>query len=170
MFAGVWQFAPDAFVCAENQLYSFSGGNLFIHNDQSNNRVYYSTPLVPQIDLIFNDQEVIKKTFQYLSYQTFNNKIWIAKAIGDVNTSFFNPQTALQQVSQLLAVDFENREGQINSALLRDANSAPNPGPAVLEGDYLKGYWIRVLLTAPDNGFNAIFNPRMDWTPSTKTP
>lgn len=170
MFTGVWQFAPDAFVCAENQLYSFSGGNLFIHSDTGNNRVYYSTPIIPQVDLIFNDQEVIKKTFQYLSYQTFNNKIWIAKTIGDINTSFFNPQTALQQVSQLLAVDFENREGQINSALLRDANSAPNPGPAIVEGDYLKGYWIRVLLTATDSGFNAIFNPRMAWNPSTKTP
>lgn len=170
MFSGIYRFAPDAMVCAENQLISFSAGNLYLHNDQGQNRNYYGTPIIPQIDLIFNDQEVIKKTFQYLSYQPFNNKIWIAKTVGDINTSFYNPQTALQQVSQMLAGDFENVEGQINGALLRDANSAPNPGPPISEGDYLKGYWIRVLLTAPDSGFNAMFNPRIDWDTSTKTP
>lgn len=170
MFAGQWQFAPDAFVCAENQLYSFSNGTMFIHNNTGNNRVYYSTPLVTQLDLIFNDQEVIKKTFQALSYQTFGNKIWTAKNSGDINTSFFNPQTGLQQISQLVTEDFENVEGQINGALLRDLNSAPNPGPPITEGDYLKGYWIRVLLTAADNGFNAIFNPRIDYDASKKTP
>ncbi len=170
MFAGQWQFAPDAFVNAENQLYSFSGGNLYIHNNTSENRLYYAAPLVSQLDLIFNDQEVIKKTFQALSYQPFANKIWIAKTLGDINTSFYNPQTTLQQISALTLGDFEIAEGQANAALQRDANSLANQQLALVNGDYLKGYWIRVLLTAPDNGFNAIFNPRIDWDISTKAP
>ena len=170
VFSSVYRFAPDAMVCAENQLILFHQGQLYLQNDSGNNRTYFGTPIIPQIDLIFNDQEVIKKTFQALSYQPFNNKIWVAKTLGDINTSFYNPQTNLQQISQLVAEDFEITEGQANAALQRDANSMTNAQLALVEGDYLKGYWIRVLLTAPDNGFNAMFNPRIDWDASMKTP
>jgi hypothetical protein len=170
MFSSIYRFAPDAIVSAENQLISFSNGKLYLHNDTGSNRMYYNSPIIPQIDLIFNDQEVIKKTYQALSYQPFNNKIWIAKTLGDINTSFYNPQTALQQVSQLIAQDFEIVEGQANAALQRDANSGPNQQLALVNGDYLKGFWIRVLLTAPDNGFNALFSPRIDYDISPKAP
>ena len=169
-FSSYYRFAPDAIVCAENQLISFSQGQLYIHNDAGNNRSYYGTPMVPQLDLIFNDQEAIRKTFHALSYQPFNNKLWTAKTVGDINTSFFNPQTGFQQVSQLIAQDFEIVEGQANAAFKRDDNSGLNPALAINEGDYLKGYWMRMLLTAPDSGFNSLFAPFIRWTPSMKTP
>lgn len=169
-FSSYYRFAPDALVCAENQLISFSQGQLYIHDNTSNNRTYYGTPIIPQLDLIFNDQEVINKTFQGLSFQVYNNKLWTAKSVGDINTSFFNPQTGMQQISQLIAPDFQIDEGQANAALKRDANSGLNPALAINEGDYLKGYWLRMLLTAPDSGFNALFAPFVRWTPSKKTP
>lgn len=170
LFSSYYRFAPDAIVCAENELISFSQGQLYIHNDSGENRTYYGTPIVPQLDLIFNDQEAIKKTYQALSYQVFNNKLWTARNVGDVATSFYNPQTGLQQISQLIAEDFEIDEGQANAAFLRDANSQVNPAIAINEGDYLKGFWLRVLLTAPDSGFNALYAPMMRWDPSKKTP
>lgn len=169
-FSSYYRFAPDAIVCAENQLISFSQGQLYLHNDTGNNRTYYGTPIIPQIDLIFNDQEVIRKTFQALSYQPFNNKLWTAANVGDINTSFYNPQTGLQQISQLIAQDMEIVEGQVNAAFKRDANSGLNPAIAINEGDYLKGYWMRMLLTAPDSGFNAIYAPFIRWDASMKTP
>lgn len=170
LFSSYYRFAPDAIVCAENQLISFSQGQLYLHNDASEDRTYYGTPILPALDLIFNDQEAIRKTFQGLSYQPFNNKLWAAKNVGDIATSFYNPQTGLQQISQLIASDFEIKEGQVNAAFLRDANSAATPAPPLSEGDYLKGYWMRILLTAPDNGFNALFAPYVRWNSSPKTP
>jgi hypothetical protein len=170
LFSSYYRFAPDALVCAENQLISFSQGQLYLHNDAGNDRAYYGVPVIPQIEIIFNDQEVIKKTFQGLSYQPFNNKLWTAQNVGDIDTSFYNPQTGLQQISQLIAQDFTIDEGQANAAFMRDANSGLNPALAVNEGDYLKGYWIRVLLTAPDSGFNSLFAPIVRWDPSKKAP
>lgn len=170
LFSSYYRFAPDEIVCAENQLISFSQGQLYLHNNTGNNRSYYGTPIIPQLDLIFNDQEGIRKTFQALSYQPFNNALWTAQNVGDINTSFYNPQTGLQQISQLIAQDMEIIEGQVNGALKRDANSQSNPAVAINEGDYLKGYWIRVLLTAPNNNFNALFAPFIRWTESMKTP
>lgn len=170
LFSSHYKFAPDAFVCAENQLISFSQGQLYLHNDTGNNRSYYGTPIISQLDLIFNDQEVIRKTFQTLSYQANNNKLWSAKNVGDINTSFFNPQTGLQQISNLIIQDFAIDEGQANAALNRDANSGLNAALAINEGDYLKGYWMRCLLTAPDSGFNFLYAPFIRWTESKKTP
>lgn len=170
LFSSYYKFAPDAIVCAENQLISFSQGQLYLHNDAGNNRSYYGTPIIPQLDLIFNDQEAIRKTFQALSYQPANNKLWKALNIGDINTSFINPQTGLQQISQLIGEDFSIDEGQANAAFLRDANSGLNAALALNEGDYLKGYWLRCLLTAPDSGFNFLYAPFIRWDASKKTP
>jgi len=170
LFSSFYRFAPDAMVSAENQLISFSQGQLYLHNDEGEARTYYGTPIVPQLELIFNDQEAIRKTLQGLSYQPFGNKLWTARNVGDITTSFYNPQTGLQQSSQLIAQDFEIQEGQANAAFKRDMQSMLNAGIAINEGDYLKGYWIRVLLTAPDSGFNALFAPMVRWDLSKQTP
>lgn len=170
LFSSYYRFAPDEIVCAENQLISFSQGQLYVHNNTGNNRSYYGSPIIPQLDLIFNDKEGIRKTFQALSYQPFNNALWTAANVGDINTSFYNPQTGLQQISQLIAQDMEIVEGQVNAAFKRDVNSGLNAGVAINEGDYLKGYWIRILLSAPDNNFNALFAPFVRWDRSMKTP
>lgn len=170
LFSSVYRFAPDAIVCAENQLISFSQGQLYIHNNTTTYANYYGVQNYPALDLIFNDQEAIRKTLQAMSYQSYNNKKWLARTIGDVQTSFVNPQTGLPQISNLVASDFEIVEGQVNAAFLRDANSGTNPAVAVNEGDYLKGYWLRVLLTAQDSGFNMLFAPFVRWTASQKTP
>lgn len=170
LFSSYYRFAPDAIVCAENELISFSQGQLYIHNDTGKDRSYYGSPIVPALDLIFNDQEVIRKTFQALSYQSGNNKLWTAQNLGDINTSFINPQTGLQQISNLITQDFAIDEGQANAALNRDANSGLNAGLAVNEGDYLKGFWMRCLLTAPDSGPNFLYAPFVRWNLSKKTP
>jgi len=169
-FSSFYRFAPEAIVCAENQLISFYQGQLYIHNDTGNNRNYYGFSMLPQLELIYNDQEAIRKTYDALSFQTFNNKVWTAPNVGDITTSFINPQTGLQQISQLILEDFEVVEGQANAAFKRDANSQANAAIAINEGDYLKGNWIRILLSAPSSAFNAFYAPILRWTPSQKTP
>lgn len=103
-------------------------------------------------------------------HQAFMNKIWAAIAIGDISTSFFDPQSNLQQISQLIVQDYSQEEGENVAALLYDANSGTNATLALNQGAYLKGFWMQITLTAPDNGFNFLYLPFVKWETSVKTP
>lgn len=167
-----YNFAPDSIVCAENTLVSFWNGNLFLHNNTADGQYaqYYGTTHLPSVQIIFNDQVAIKKKYMAIAYQAYINKIWGALAVGDITTSFFDPQSNLQQISQLLAVDFEVNEGGIFAAFLYDANSMENAQLALVQGAYLQGFWLSCKLSAPDNNFNFLYLPFIRWNASPKTP
>lgn len=169
-FPSFYDFAPDSLVCAENVLISFYNGEMYIHDNDTTYANFFGHQFKPSVELIFNDQIAIKKKFMALSLQAYNNKIWSASTLGDITTSFYNPQTFLQQISQLLPVDFEIQEGNVYAAFLRDYLSGINGPIALLEGDYLEGFWIRVLLSAQDAGFNFLNAPFVRWMPQQKTP
>lgn len=165
-FTGFRNYAPDALVCAENQLYSFSNGKMYIHNNNAAYANFYGTNYEASISMIFNEKMSLSKKYLATGFQTNNNKIWTAKNIGDITTSSINEQTGLQQISQLIAQDFEVFESNIYGAFLRDYNSGINGPVAMLEGDYLIGNYLTMKLTAPDNSFNFLFKPFIKWIPS----
>lgn len=166
LFTSFFNFSPDAIVCAEDMLISFKNGQLYTHDNPEVQ--FYDQDFLPSVQLIFNDQSVIKKTFMSLSYQAFKNKKWLALNVGDITTSYTNAQTGLPQISQLIDPDLEISEGLVTGAFLRDANSGDNPQIALLEGEYMAGFWISVLLTSQDSGFNTLFSPAANWKPSFK--
>lgn len=171
-FTALYDINPDDIVCCENQLYAFYNGQLWIHNNTSSNGYanFFGTPYKPSITMIFNEQKKIKKSFMASGHQAFMNKIWAAIAIGDISTSFFDPQSNLQQISQLIVQDYSQEEGENVAALLYDANSGTNATLALNQGAYLKGFWMQITLTAPDNGFNFLYLPFVKWEASVKTP
>lgn len=166
MFTSFFNFSPDAVVCAEDILISFKNGQLYTHDNSDVQ--FYGQDFSTSIQLIFNDQTAIKKTYMSLAYQAFQNKKWLALNVGDITTSYTNAQTGLPQISQLIDPDLEITEGLVTGAFLRDANSGDNPQIALLEGEYLQGWWISVLLTSQDSGFNTLFSPAANWKPSFK--
>lgn len=105
-----------------------------------------------------------------VGYQSAMNKKWGAINVGDILTSFVNPQSNRQQISQLPADNFTNEEGSIVAALKRDANAGTNAQYSVNEGDPLLGFWLEMTLTAPDNQFDFIYLPFVKWEASQKTP
>jgi len=163
-------FAPDEIVCAENTLYTFYNGLLYVHTNVTDYATFFGTAAVPKIRFLFNQQAAIKKKYLTLAYQAFKNKIWQALNVGDVMTSFIDPQSGLQQISQLLSADQEINEGGIYGSFLYDANSMENAQLALVEGACLEGFWIDITLTAPDNEFDFLFSPIVKWIPSPKTP
>jgi hypothetical protein len=165
-FTGQYDFNFDAIVCCENQLFSFNNGQLFIHNNTTNYANFCGVQFNPSIELIFNDATPIKKTFLTLSYQA--NQFWEAFNVGDVLTSLINPQTGLPQISQLITPDFEITEGLYTGAYLRDANSGLNAQLALVEGDYLKGFYLRVLLAYRGSNFAYIYAPTTKYSRSDK--
>lgn len=169
-FTSFYDFVPDAMVCAENTLYSFYNGQLYGHTNTTagNYTKFYGTPYSATIQLIFNDQIVIKKTFLAISYQ--GNQFFESPTNGDITTSQPNEQTGLPQISALILQDYELQEGLRYAGLLFDANSNDNPQLGLVQGDVLKGVWISVLLTYRGNNFSYLYLPSMRSIISPQTP
>lgn len=161
-------YVPDEIVCAENTLYSFYNGEMYAHNNTTQYANFYGINYSASIELLFNDQEPVRKTYLTMGYQSSGNKKWAAKLVGDIHTSYINQQTGLPQISQLIERDFGLQDGNVFGAFLRDANSMSNPALAINEGEYLVGNWIIVKLTAPDNGFNSLYAPFVKWKLNNK--
>ena len=103
----------------------------------------------------------IKKTFMALSYQA--NDLWLAETAGDIITSQPNPQTNLPQISKLKDFNFDVQEGVTYSALWRDINSRSDPNAAFWNGDYLKGTFIKIKLTAQNNKGSYLYLPTCNY-------
>lgn len=156
-FTGFFQAIPEWIISAEEDTFSWLNGKLYIHNNTTNYTNYYGVQYYPSITLVFNDKAAVKKSFLSLGYQS--NNFWQALNIGDVYTSQFNPQTGLQQISQLLTVDQEIQENVYYGAFKNDANSNLNPIMGLNEGDFLKGNWIVVKLTYTGSNFTWLYAP-----------
>jgi len=128
-FTTFYDFHPDWAVCYENVLATFKGGNIYIHDSNTCNN-FYGTQYNTSISLVFNEQNIVKKTFNFITMDS--SDIYIAPSI----------TTVLGQSSNLVADDYELQEGLYSAAFMRDANSLGG----IINGDYLKGTWIQVTL------------------------
>ena len=157
---------PEWALCAEDIVFSWRGGQLYIHNDEGANRKLYGKSFYPEITLVFNDKVGIKKTFDALSYQS--NTIWVSDTPGDITTSQPNPQTGLPQISMLKTFDYAQYEGLWYAALKRDINSGKIPNEALVNGDYLKGVWAEIRLVAKTSDFVYLYLPNLKYSISQR--
>lgn len=167
-FESFLSFHPDNIVALGTTLISFKDGEVWTHDSDGYNNFYgvaYESSITP----VFNEATAVKKTFLAIAYQS--NQYWASPSNGDIITSMINPQTNLQQISQLKTVDYETMENVRYAAFLRDANSSAVPTVAVLEGDVLKGVWVKVKLICPSTSASELvylIDPYILWQPSPK--
>jgi hypothetical protein len=109
---------------------------MYEHNTNVTYNSFYGTNYQSKLDLTFNANPNLIKTFIGLMEQS--NYLWRAL---DIVTSTPNQQ------SNLLADDFLQKEGIWFASFLRDINS-PN---GIYEGDDLKGNWIKLKLENSSN-------------------
>lgn len=152
---------PDWIVSAQDKLFMFKNGQVYINNNTTNYGEFFGIKTYPSLTLVFNDKEQIKKIYNALAYQS--NKIWVATTNGDINTSMINPQTELRQISSLIEQDFERMENVVYAALLRDANSMADAREALLSGDYLEGNWVEITLTYKGSEHAMLYSPYIDY-------
>jgi len=157
---------PDNLVCAENNLYAFYNGKMYQVNNKSTYANFFGTQFKPSITLVFNDKVAIKKTYLALAYQS--NNFWTSDNVGDVTTSQPNPQTGLPQISNLIQADYEINEGLYYAAFMRDANSMATPSMALVEGDVLKGVYLKVKMSFNGSGFIYLFSPYLTYIVSPR--
>lgn len=176
-FCGFYKDNPEMALQAAEVTYGWKNGQMYIYNDNGSDRKLFGVPFDTSITLVFNDKEQVRKKYMALGYQSSDK--WVCQKLSSFSagenidaiiTSFINPQTGFRQSSQLKLVDIDadGTEGQITAALLRDINSGANPNIALLEGDYLLGWWLEAEFTYKGNGFSYFYAPYLTWIESNR--
>ena len=117
-------------------LVSFKNGQIWLHNSTTYCN-YFGVQYNAEIRVVSNQAPNQVKIFRIVSVEA--NKLWFAPSI--VNSK--------SQASELLVVDFEEKEGVWYAKMLRDSNT-PNITNPLLEGDELRDKYVEILLRAND--------------------
>lgn len=143
-FTSPYSFAPECIVCAENTLYSWRNGRMYIHDQTAPGTMnrFYGVSYDSTITRVFNAGLIEKKS--PMSLTEVSNSIWDCPIIYTNSMSY----GSIQQQSNLIAQDFENLESNFSADFLGDMNSIGG-----LLGDKLKGNLIAIKFRAtnPNN-------------------
>ena len=135
-----YSFIPEHANYIFNKYFSFKNGGMWEHNTNTTYNSFYGTAYPSIVQLTYNSSPTLIKSFLGVLQQ--GDSIWSAP---DITTSISTVTTP--QHSSLLNTDFSKKEGVWFSSLLRDDTS---PG-GLLEGDDLKGNWIKLRLSNSSN-------------------
>jgi hypothetical protein len=140
-FTNPYDFAPEQIICAENVLYSFRNGRMFIHDVTTGGGMnkFYGTYYDPTITKVFNAGLMEKKS--WMSLTEVSSTIWDCPEISTNVMSY----GSTPQRSNLITQDFVNEESNFTAGFLGDINSIDG-----LQGDSLKGNLIKIKFRAPN--------------------
>jgi len=162
-FQSKYDIDCDSIVCAENVLYFFRNGKLYVQTESNAYGVFFGTQYPASITLVFNENEAIKKNFMALAYQS--EQTWFCGTAGDVETNTINSQTFLRQQSLIMNQDFDILETPYRyAAFNRDRNSMTDPTVAIWEGDVLTGGYVVVKLSITYNGYSYLYSPYITYS------
>ena len=157
------------FMCQLGELLvTYKNGDTYTHDGTVYNN-FYGIQYPSLCTIVYNDQSAVKKKFLALGYKSLNNIVWASATNGDVQTNTINPQTGLQQISNIQDIDYELEEVVLNAAFNFDANSMSNPIEGAAIGDYLGGNYLVIKYTCPVLNSGKLINmsqPYITWIPS----
>lgn len=145
-----YSFIPDFGGYIFNQYITHKNGVLYTHNNNSSYGTFYGTDYESYIDVVFNSSATLIKTF--IGFIEQSNTRWTPAAINTSNG----------QVSELIDSDLSEKEDVFFASFLRDSSS---PG-GLLEGDDLKGNWIRLKLVENQRTKSTLFSADVRFIPS----
>jgi hypothetical protein len=145
-----YSFIPDSGSYILNQYITHKAGVLYTHNNNSSYGTFYGTNYESYVDLVFNNSPTLIKTF--LGFIEQSNTKWTPVTISTSNG----------QVSQLIDDDLNEKEDVFFASFLRDSSS---PG-GLLNGDDLKGNWIRLKLSENQRTKSTLFSADVRLIPS----
>lgn len=126
-------YYPENMGALNNLFISFKNGQLWKHNSSTYCN-FYGTQYGAYVETVFNDAQLDKKS--YLAIMQTSNTVWYCPTI----KSQLNSYGSTPQQTSISAARFKLLEGQYNSAILRDANSAGG----IINGDTIKGNYLKV--------------------------
>lgn len=130
-FTSPYSFAPECIVCAENTLYSWVNGRMYIHDQTAAGTMnkFYGVSYDSFITRAFNAGLIGKKSWESLT--EVSNSIWDCPEIYTNSMSYGDTP----QRSNLISQDFENIESNYSASFMGDINSEGG----IANGDVLKG-------------------------------
>lgn len=129
-----YSFIPDSGSYIFNKYITHKNGALYVHNVSNTYGSFYGVNYPSEVTIVYNQSPLQIKSFLALMEQS--NTPWAPTVIS----------TNLGQASSLAATDATLKEGVYFLNFLRDSNS---PG-GLLNGDDLKGNWIKMKLSESD--------------------
>lgn len=145
-----YSFTPDCYGSLNNQLASFSNGNLWLHdldNANTNRNNFYGVKYVSRLKMIFNvDPENVKNWWAILLDQLRPNggNDWFLPTV----TTPYSDRNQREQLSNIPNTKFERYFQFWHAFFMRDVNT-PNTTFPLLTGDSLQGNTITVELENP---------------------
>jgi hypothetical protein len=156
-FTSFLDIVPNYFATLKNDLYSFGGDKFYRHNATNAYGNFYGTNYDATVTIVSNESPITKKSF--IAINEVTNDTWDAT---EINTS-------LSQTSSLLESDFAVLEGESHAAFLRDSRTTPGVTYPLLNGDQLKGKWIKVKLRNNSTNFVYLLSVGIKYVQSPQT-
>lgn len=156
-FTSFLDIVPNYFATLKNDLYSFGGDKFYRHNATNAYGNFYGTNYDATVTIISNESPITKKSF--IAINEVTNDTWDAT---EINTS-------LSQTSSLLESDFAVLEGESHAAFLRDSRTTPGVTYPLINGDQLKGKWIKVKLRNNSTNFVYLLSVGIKYVQSPQT-
>lgn len=156
-FTSFLDIIPNYFATLKNDLYSFGDDKFYRHNATNSYGNFYGTNHDATVTIVSNDSPLTKKSF--IAINEVTNDTWDAT---EINTS-------LNQTSSLLESDFAVLEGESHAAFLRDSRTTPGVTYPLLNGDQLKGKWIKVKLRNNSTNFVYLLSVGIKYVQSPQT-
>ena len=106
-----YSFIPDYMIGMNNKLYSFKGGNLYLHNSNSNRNYFYGETYPSIMKTVLNDVPLENKLYKTLILQ--GDDKWSAEVITDL------------QISGYVDYNWFEKKEQVYFAYIRNDGSVP---------------------------------------------
>lgn len=137
-FTSFYSLGPEQILCAENNLYSWVNGKMYIHDVVSNGmNTFYGVTYDSYITRVLD--AALAEGKNWLSLTEISNVIWDCPTI---YTNVYSYGT-IQQQSNLITDDFRQFEGSYSASFWGDTNSIGG-----LLGDFLKGNYMSITFRA----------------------
>lgn len=129
---------PEMMVTIGTMLVSYKDGQTWTHDDEPNYNNFFGVQYDSSITAVFNKAEIDKKTF--IALEEIASQAWDCPEI----ITGSNEYGSVKQTSNLIVEDFEELEGNFNTAFLGASNSIGG----LIDGSTLKGNLMTVKFRA----------------------
>jgi hypothetical protein len=140
-FIGFFDYFPEYAISAEEQIYSFKNGQMWVHDNQTHCN-FFGQQFNATLTVVFNNNINVNKTFLNLA-ELASNEVWECPLIY-TNVNTYGTQ---RQESKLLWQNFKLQEGGYYAPILRDIRSPKG----WVNGDTMKGAWVAIKFQAKDS-------------------
>lgn len=160
-YSSFFEIYPEWATSANEIVYIWKNGQLYEQTNKEKYCNFFDEQFYPSIELVFNENEGIKKNYNGIAYQS--NRIWSSPTAGDIYTSLEDGQTDFKQISLLAERDYEIDEGKRIASFLRDISSMSDRRQALTEGNYLQGFYMVIKLSYIGSEYSWIYLPYITW-------